>query len=429
MRTEMTKRKVYPTYKGSGVEWLGDVPAHWDVKRLKFFAKVNMGQSPDSEDCTIDEKGIPFLQGNAEFGQLHPTPKHWCEVAKKIADEEDILLSVRAPVGQLNLADQRYGIGRGLCALSPNSLIELKYLWFLLSLIREELASVSTGSTYDAVTVADVMRLTGVIPAKLEQSAIASFLDRETAKLDQLIKSQLRMIELLQEKRQALISHAVTKGLNPDAPMNDSGVEWLGEVPEHWTVSRNKVVFSEIDERSVSDEGELLTVSHITGVTLRSEKNVNMFMAETLEGYKLCHRGDLVINTMWAWMGALGVSPHDGLVSPSYNVYRPRAGSELYPAYYDYLCRIPQHIVTIKAHSSGVWESRLRLYPDAFLSMRMCLPPLEEQIAIVEYLDKMLSAIDTLIEKSSRSIELMREHRTALISAAVTGKIDVREVS
>ena len=146
------------------------------------------------------------------------------------------------------------------------------------------------------------------LPPLGEQNAISAFLDRETAQIDSLIAKQERLIAVLQEKRQALISHAVTKGLNPAAPMKDSGVEWLGEVPAHWQVRRNKSIYQEVDDRSTTGEEELLSVSHITGVTARSEKTVNMFMAETLENYKRCQPGDLVINTMWAYMGALGTA-------------------------------------------------------------------------------------------------------------------------
>lgn len=200
----------------------------------------------------------------------------------------------------------------------------------------------------------------------------------------------------------------------------DSGVEWLDVVPEHWRCVRNKVVFQEVDDRSEDEDGELLTVSHITGVTPRSEKTVNMFLAETLEGYKKCKRGDLVINTMWAWMGALGCSPCDGLVSPSYNVYRPRPGADLLPAYYDFLCRIPAHRVLMKARSSGVWESRLRLYPAAFLDMELALPPPLEQEGIAAFLERETVKIDALVAEQERLIELLKEKRQAVISDAVT---------
>ena len=199
----------------------------------------------------------------------------------------------------------------------------------------------------------------------------------------------------------------------------DSGVAWLGEVPRHWTELRAKSAFREIDERSSDGSEELLKVSHITGVTSRNEKNFNMIMAESLDGYKKCLPGDLVINTMWAWMGALGTSRLVGIVSPSYNVYRPDS-SYIVSEFFDYLCRIPQFSTEVKSRSTGVWESRLRLYPEAFLSIRFAIPSLPEQFSIVAFLDRETVKIDALVVEQERLIELLKEKRQAIISHAVT---------
>jgi type I restriction enzyme, S subunit len=199
--------------------------------------------------------------------------------------------------------------------------------------------------------------------------------------------------------------------------LRGSGVEWLQEVPAHWKVVRNRDVFREVDERSAAGVGELMTVSHITGVTPRSEKNVTMFMAESLSGYKVARRGDLVVNTMWAWMGALGMSPCDGLFSPSYNVYRPNV-TELDAGYYDFLCRVPQHVSAMKAMSTGIWESRLRLYPDVFLGMKTCIPPIEEQRAIAAFLRSEKRKLNALIAKQMRLIDLTTERLSSLALAA-----------
>jgi type I restriction enzyme S subunit len=265
-------------------------------------------------------------------------------------------------------------------------------------------------------------------PPLPEQRAIAAFLDRETAKLDTLIAKKERLIELLHEQRSALISHAVTRGLDPAAPLKDSGIDPVGVVPDHWQVVRNKTIFHEINERSTTGSEELLTVSHITGVTPRKEKEVNMFMAESLEGYKLCEPGDFVINTMWAWMGAAGISRYQGIVSPSYNVYRLRDQfTEQYDTeYLDMLYRTPPYICEINRHSTGVWTSRLRLYPEAFLNMYTLTPPIEEQRQIVQQFLSEFKKVDVFVGRLKQSIERLREYRTALISAAVTGKIDIR---
>ena len=202
-----------------------------------------------------------------------------------------------------------------------------------------------------------------------------------------------------------------------------SGVEWIGEIPKHWETKRNKHVFSERNDRSASGDEELLTVSHITGVSPRSEKNVNMFLARTLEGYKHCAVGNLVINTMWAWMGALGISEFDGIVSPSYNVYRLR-NTNCLPRYFDYLYRTPNHVGEIMRWSKGVWHSRLRLYPEAFFRMSTVTPPLPEQHAIASFLDHKTGQIDELIRAKERKIELLGEYRASLIHQAVTKGLD-----
>ena len=226
----------YESYKDSGVEWLGEVPKHWEVKRVKNVANINMGQSPSSQDCNQDGNGTPFLQGNADFGETNPFPRHFCSVANKLSSTGDILFSVRAPVGAINISDQIYGIGRGLCAFTPNKFNFVKFFFFALEIVKSELFSVATGSTYEAVSVEQIANAIFIAPPIIEQNAIAQFLDQETAKIDNLIAEQQQLIKLLKEKRQAVISHAVTKGLNPDVPMKDSGIEWLGEVPEHWDI-------------------------------------------------------------------------------------------------------------------------------------------------------------------------------------------------
>ena len=197
--------------KPSGVEWIGEIPKNWGMKRLKYIADLNMGQSPPSEGYNSDQFGTPFLQGNAEFGAHHPTPKIYCPTAKKYANQGDILLSVRAPVGAINIANQEYGIGRGLCAIRPRAnQLKHRYAKYLLGIVRAELHAVATGSTYDAVTVDEVSNVTCVVPSLSEQAQISDFLDRKTKQIDELIAAEQRKIERLKEYRQSLISEAVT---------------------------------------------------------------------------------------------------------------------------------------------------------------------------------------------------------------------------
>jgi len=242
-------------------------------------------------------------------------------------------------------------------------------------------------------------------------------------RVEGLIREKQGLVDLLAEKRRALIANAVTRGLNPDVSMRDSGIDWLGQIPAHWETENTRRLFKEIDDRSEDGSEELLTVSHLTGVTKRSEKDVNMFLAESNEGYKRCRAGDLVINTLWAWMGAMGVSRVNGIVSPAYNVYRP--GARLDPSYVDALVRLPVFTQEVIRYSKGVWSSRLRLYPDGFFEVFLPVPSLPEQREIVAHVARETRKMDLLRRATERTIAMLKERRAALIAAVVTSKIEV----
>lgn len=260
------------------------------------------------------------------------------------------------------------------------------------------------------------------LPPLVVQSHISDYLDAETSQIDALVAEKERMLSLLEEKRAALVSRAVTRGLNPGVPLKSSGLDWLGDIPAHWGVQRAKQLFALRDERSETGDEELLTVSHITGVTPRSEKEVFMFKAEDMTGYKLCYPGDLVVNTLWAWMGAMGVTSQHGIISPDYHVYVPSGA--LRPAYVEALCRSKPFVAEVVRHSKGVWSSRLRLYPEAFFDMRLPVPPLDEQDTIVAALVQERARTAKLESSLRRSISLLKERRSALITAAVTGQLE-----
>ena len=204
----------------------------------------------------------------------------------------------------------------------------------------------------------------------------------------------------------------------------DSDVEWLGEIPAPWKVTRNKDIFEERGDLSISGDETLLTVSHITGVTRRSEKNVNMFMAETMEGYKLCQTGDLIINTMWAWMGALGTANETGICSPAYGVYRPKKHTHYDHRYFDYLYRTPHAITEMTRSSKGIVSSRLRLYPKDFFQIQTALPDSKEQAAIAAYLDTQTAQIDRKIDLLAQKATQYQKLKQSLINETVTRGLD-----
>ena len=208
--------------------------------------------------------------------------------------------------------------------------------------------------------------------------------------------------------------------LKPHAAYKDSGQDWLGSIPAHWSLLRAKRLFREVDERSKTGKEELLSVSHLTGVTPRRLKTVTMFMAASNVGHKVCRPDDLVINTLWAWMAALGVTRHTGLVSPAYGVYRPIDGGGMLPAYADHLLRTPMYAAEYQRRSTGVNSSRLRLYPEQFLRVAVLVPPLNEQALIVRFLDWANGRLERTIRAKRKVITLLNEQRRAVIRRAVT---------
>lgn len=211
------------------------------------------------------------------------------------------------------------------------------------------------------------------------------------------------------------------------ARYKDSGVEWLGEIPEGWESEKGLRYFHETEDRSVTGDEEMLSVSHLTGVTPRSEKNITMFLAESNVGSKLCEVGDIAVNTMWAWMAALGVSKYQGLVSRSYSTYRQKRPERFNPTYIDHLLRNEVYKSHYMVNSTGITTSRLRLYPHSFLRLKFICPPREEQDRIVTFLDRKTAEIDALIAKKQRQIELLDEQKAIRISLAVTRGIVNRE--
>ena len=302
---------------------------------------------------------------------------------------------------------------------------EPRYLFYVLSIQQEKITVECSDGATNQIELSRHSLGNKFIdwPPIVIQQQIVSFLDQQVGTLDQLTSEKRRLLALLADKRLTLITRATTRGLNSVVASRDSGIPWLGHIPSHWKIERAKWLFTERDDRSECGNEELLSVSHLTGVTSRAEKNVNMFMAVSLEGYKRCEAGDLVINTLWARMGAMGVTRQPGIVSPAYNVYRPVP--ELDPEYLDLLVRTPRFAEEITRYSKGVWSSRMRLYPEGLYEAWLPVPPKEEQQAIVAHIKQETQKIDAFVLATGRTIALLQERRSALISAAVTGQLDL----
>ena len=422
--------KSYPAMKDSGVQWLGEVPEHWELRRTKTLLKQRSQKGFPNEPllAATQSKGVVRKEQYENRTVLALKDLHLL----KLVSVGDFVISLRSFQGGIEYALERGIISPAYTILYLNSPELHGYLAYLFKSkpYIENLTHYVTGIRQGQnIDYEKLSRSALPLPPLPEQAAIVRFLDYMDRCIGRYIRAKQNLIGLLEEQKQAIIHRAVTRGLDPDVPFKPSGVEWVGDVPEHWDVKRMKYFYREVDERSKTGEEELLSVSHITGVTPRSQKNITMFMAESYVGHKVCRPDDLVINTMWAWMAALGVSRHIGIVSPSYGVYRPHRDSGLLGEYTDLLMRTRPYVSEYVCRSTGIRSSRLRLYPDQFLRIRIICPPIREQQAILERVVYEAEGTNLAITGTQREIELLRKYRTRLIADVVTGKLDVREAA
>jgi len=353
--------------------------------------------------------------------------------ARKLVRENDFIIStvrtyLRA-IARIGREDHGNIASTGFAVCRPVRGVDPTFLFYAVHSqpFIEEVVARSTGISYPAINPTTLGDIKLPVPSAEKQGMVARFLDRETGLIDALIEKKTRFIALLKEKRAAVITHAVTKGIDPDAPMKDSGVDWLGRVPAHWDVLRIAALFREVS-RPADPALPVLSVSIHNGVTdgelADEDRDRKVALSEDRTKYQGVAPGDLVYNMMRAWQGAFGAVTVKGLVSPAYVVAAPV--TTFRTKFIEHLLHTKSAAEEIRRFSRGIADFRMRLYWDHFRALKVCLPALEEQDRILSEIDLETARIEGLITLTERSIDLLREKRAALITAAVTGKIDVR---
>ena len=435
--------KPYPAYRDSGVEWIGDIPEHWEVSRIgNVLFGVYSGGTPTSDRSEYySEDGVCWVNISdiTRDPAIKSTSKRLSAAgvqnkSLKILPVGTILLSMYASLGKPAKLFVPATISQAILALFPKPLLSDDYLVRVLEHNLLHLELYSTSNTQANLSAERVRRIPIVLPPLEEQKQIASFLDRETSKIDILIGKQQQLINLLKEKRGSLISHTVTKGLNPNAPMKDSGVEWIGEIPEHWEVKRLKdaCVQSALYGANIAatdyvqDGVRFLRTTDITdnGNLIAS----GVYVPKSLALDYMLQTDDILISRSGTVGRALLFNKNlHGECSYAGYLVRFIPGRSLYPRFFFLFTKsaIFGDFLKLTAISSTIENVNGEKYANcAFPS-----PSLEEQKQIAAFLDRETSKIDTLIEKANQSIALLKERRSSLISAAVTGKIDVREAA
>tara|TARA_B100001059_G_scaffold868_1_gene702 strand:+ start:493 stop:1863 length:1371 start_codon:yes stop_codon:yes gene_type:complete len=441
------KYKAYSEYKESGVEWLDCLPLNWKTVSLKMLLDVRDGTHDTPSYVEPSLSSYPLVTSkDVTGGEINLTnckqisKEDYRSIIKRSAVSlGDILMPMIGTVGSPILINNNPNIAIKNLALfktsAKQSQIETKYLLYFLNSNECSLqfSLESRGGVQNFVSLGTLRNLELPLISRSEQQKIANFLDHETAKIDTLITKQEKLIELLKEKRQAVISHAVTKGLNPNAPMRDSGEEWLGEVPEHWVHSTLKHYSNVIDCKHITaeffDSGiPLASIGEVKGwfVDLISAKYTNeKYYKELIGGGRKPQVGDIIYSRN-ATVGEAAIV-RTGLApfAMGQDVCLIKLYEELLPEFAMYVFH--SGVISQQLELAMVGSTFKRINVDNIRNFAFAIPPYQEQELIVKELEKLTSKYDKLVLNATNAIHLMKERKTALISAAVTGKIDVRD--
>ena len=420
----------YERYKDSGVEWLGEVPSHWEISSLgKILLSVSEKNRPD----------LPLLSITRELGVIERDTEDQDSNHNFIPDDLSnykILKKGQFGMNKMKAWQGSYGVSNFTGIVSPAyyifDFIKSINPQFFHWAIRSKIYVSFFGSASDGVRIGQwdlsksrMKSIPFIIPSNDEQQKIAQFLDDKTAKIDQAVDLAEKQIALLKEHKQILIQNAVTRGLNPDVPLKDSGVEWIGQVPEHWEVKRSKFIFKKI-ERKVKDEDQIITCFRDGQVTLRANRRTEGFTNALKEhGYQGIRKGDLVIHAMDAFAGAIGVSDSNGKATPVYSVCLPYNKQKTNVYFYAYYLRNLALSGFISSLAKGIRERSTDFRYADFAELLLPIPPYLEQQKIANYLDAQVTKIDQTIALKTAHIEKLKEYKSVLINDVVTGKVRV----
>jgi type I restriction enzyme S subunit len=431
----MSRYKAYPEYKDSGVEWLGKIPKNWSISKIKYIAPFQVGWTPSTKnDVNFEGENLWANISDLREKVIHDTAKKISDDAAKTASMNitpngSLLYSFKLSVGTVSFAGKDMYTNEAIASFLDSAALPLSYLYYLLPKFVIENASTNI---YGARILNQELINSAMVldPSFQEAEKISNFLDHETAKIDTLIDKQQQLIKLLKEKRQAVISHAVTKGLNPNIPMRDSGVEWIGKIPSYWDMWKIAhacpYVASGTTPKSDGDlyyDGKYLWVT--TGelrenIIFDTQKKVTDKALIDMPTLRLHPKGSVSIAMYGATIGRLAIFGKDATTNQACCVMPPsKVLHNKYLFYWLYATR--QEIINL---SSGGGQPNVN--QEKIASLKVSSPDFGLQSQIANFLDHKTAKIDTLIEKQQQQIQLMQERRTTLISAAVTGKIDVR---
>jgi type I restriction enzyme, S subunit len=422
---EMTRvtSKRYPAYKESREDWIGEIPSHWDVVKLKhLFVEKKATANPS----------LPA--GSISYGKVVTKDDEKIPVSTKASYQE--VLKGEFLINPLNLnydlVSLRIGLSYIDVVVSPGYIVlktiadvNKEYYRYLLHRYDVAYMKLLGSGVRQTINFNHISSSLLLLPPKNEQTRIAEFLDKKTIQIEHAIAQKERQIELLKERRQILINSAVTHGLDPNGKLKNSGIQWIGEIPEHWETKKAKFLFKK-EERYVGKQDEIVTCFRDGQVTLRKNRKTEGFTNALKEhGYQGVRKGDLVIHNMDAFAGAIGVSDSDGKSTPVYSICTPIDKELTNCYYYAFFLREMARRGFIESLAKGIRERSTDFRFNDFSILFLPVPPIIEQNMIVVYIEKITFKIANMVTCKVKEIEKLKEYKATLINAAVTGKIKV----
>jgi type I restriction enzyme, S subunit len=442
MKKDRLSISRYPDYKDSAIEWLGEVPEHWEALRIKDVGLNGLtnGIFKKKDDFGFGVKLInvsDLYQDNnlINYERLDRVNATENEVNKYIALEGDIFF-VRSSLklegigisALLEKTKEKTVFECHIIRFRPDSRsIHSKLLKYILNseILKSRFIIVSKTVTMTTISQEKISSIELVLPPLSEQKAIAHYLDTKTAQIDRKIDLLTQKAERYGNLKQSLINETVTRGFDRFVPMKDSEGEWFDCVPSDWNEKRVKDLFRLVtDVAPDNNDYELLSVYASIGVRPRKDLEQRGNKASTTDGYWIVKKGDIVVNKLLAWMGSIGLSNYEGVTSPAYDVLR-KLNNDIEERFYGYLFRTGKAQEIFKKSSRGIMDMRLRLYFDKLGAITVPVPPIAEQIAIADYLDTKTAQIDRVIQTINTQVGKLKELRKTLINDVVTGKIKV----
>lgn len=411
--------KRYSEYKDSGVKWIGEIPGHWKIVRLKFVTE-NLDYLREPISAELRERKNPQYDYYGASGIIDKIDHYNVDDKVLLIGEDGANLLMRN-LPLVYRAEGKFWVNNHAHILKTRL---NDYSFFAHLLESQDYTLFVTGTAQPKLSQFNLGNVPLPISPINEQKIMGKYLDSKVAKIDEYISIAEKKIAALEELKQTIIAEAVTRGIHKDVPMKDSGVKWIGMIPEHWKMNSLRSYVKLYSEKN-HPEKQLLSVTREMGVIVRNteskEENHN-FIPDDLSGYKLVRKGDFVINKMKSWQGSYGVSKYEGIVSPAYYVCKLKFP---YNDFFSIAIRCKSYVPFFTQYSKGIRVDQWDLSPIALKNIPFMEPPITEQQEIVTYIEAKAAKIDQLCQAERSQIEKLKEYKQRLISDVVTGKVKV----